>query len=81
MKNSIVIMFCLVVLTFKLDAQIFKQDYTWLFEGQAYSMQLILNSRTYEYYHKSDKRLLFTKDAALGKFFNIKDNDNLISES
>ena len=78
MKNSIVIMFCLVVLTFKLDAQIFKQDYTWLFEGQAYSMQLILNSRTYEYYHKSDKRLLFTKDAALGKFFNIKDNDNLI---
>lgn len=41
-------------------------------------MQLILNTRTYEYYHNSDKRLLFTKDAALGKFFNTKDNDNLI---
>lgn len=60
-------------------SQISKQNYFWLYEGKAYSMELILNSRTYNYYKNSDKRLLFTKDQAIGKFMNIKDNDNLIA--
>lgn len=77
-KKILIIIICYYIQIANLDAQIFKQNYTWLFDGQAYSMQLILNTRTYEYYHRSDKRLLFTKDAALGKFFNAKDNDNLI---
>lgn len=56
-----------------------KQEYAWVYNQKPYTMQLILNSRTYEYYKNSDKRLLFTKDSAIGKFMNIKDNDNLIT--
>lgn len=60
------------------NSQLFKQTYSWSFQEKAYSMDLVLNTRTYNYYKHSDKRLLFTKEVALGKFFIIKDNDNLI---
>ncbi len=66
------------MITINCTAQIFKREYSWLYRGQAYSMGLILNTRTYEYYKNSDKRLFFTKDNSLGKFLNIKENDNLI---
>ncbi len=64
------------------NAQIFKQAFTWKYENKDYSMELILNSRTYNYYKNSDKRLYFTndsKDKTIGKFMNIKVNDNLIT--
>jgi hypothetical protein len=59
-------------------SEIFKQRFNWQYLGKTFTMELILNSKTYDYYKKSDKRLLFTKEASLGKFLNIKDNDNLI---
>lgn len=80
-KISKVIYILLLLMMFgtSLYGQISKQTYKWIYNNKEYSMDLILNSRTYEYYKNSDKRLLITKDFAIGKFMNIKDNDNLIS--
>lgn len=60
-------------------AQIFKSEFKWTYNDKEYRMSLILNERTYNYYKNSDKRLMFTEEQALGKFLNIKENDNLIS--
>lgn len=69
---------CFIFISNLDSSEIFKHRYNWQYNGQTFSMELILNSKTYDYYKKSDKRLLFTKEASLGKFLNIKENDNLI---
>lgn len=72
---------CILIFLFSLadlSAQIFKQNYSWQYEGKEYSTELILNTRTYNYYKHYEKRLLFTREQVFENLLTIKDNDNLI---
>jgi hypothetical protein len=79
LAQSIVLILISISIFQECDAQIFKRAFNWKYRGKSFNMELILNDRTYNYYKKSDKRLLFTKEIALAKFLNIKENDNLIA--
>ncbi len=79
LKYFILILFLVIIfISESTSSEIFKRNFNWQYQGKTFTIELILNSKTYDYYKKSDKRLRFTKEASLGKFLNIKDNDNLI---